>query len=429
MDLDLFRPAGDRPEELTGEIVDAVDDVVRGRISRSDFIRRGAALGLSATAVSGVLAATASAGGRRVARPTRVDANVARIQRIVYPTGLAAEKRFPGPFGRSTAAVLPADYHGPKNARGVWNWGYDNFKADRDYRVAFAHFSAKWDLSVELVARAKAVGEQIGVTVDGFDNNFDADTAIKNAQLIAQQGYDFAVFAQIFPDASKTIFRTLQSANINSGYLAVEATGEPKAIFADMGNNRMCFALGRWLGLYAKRNWGGKVDMVVLGAQPRAGKYVAQREVGYRAGIRSVLGNVPNSVFKTIDTQGLLPNAQQKTADLLTSNPRARYIIGCGTNDDTGVGITRALEAAGRDKQAVVAGQAGQQSAVDELTKGTSAFKVSGFVDVATWTWLIPVGVLAKMGGQVATNHLVPYYLTTSRNVRQFPKQVGAYNR
>lgn len=420
-----MRRGDERPSSIDGEVVDAVDRVIHGRISRAQFMKRAAALGLAVPAVSAVLAACGSDDGG-AGGSTGGGGSASAVQSIVYPDGIDGIADFNGPYGPTTAAVLPADYHGPVDADGIWQWDFLDFKADKPYRLAFAHFSSKWDLSVELTARFERAAQKIGVSLESFDNNFDADTAIRNADLIVQQKFDYAIIAQIFPDANEAIFKKLDAAGIGSSYLAVEAADEPESSFFDPGNYRMCRELGVWLGNYAKDNWDGNVDLVVLGAQPRAGKYVAEREVGYKAGIQSVLPDVPDSAFKTIDSQGLLEEAQKKTADLLTNNPNAKYILGCGTNDDVGVGITRALEAAGRAGTAAVAGQAGQQSAVDELSKPDSAFKVSAFQDTESWTWMAAVGVLDLMGGQTSKVNLIPFYITTKENVADFPAQAGA---
>lgn len=413
---------GERPASVTTEMVLLVERYVGGRMSRRDFMKRAAAAGLGASAISAVLAAPLRAQDGQPSSPPQAGTDIASV---VYPLGTASVTDFVGPAGPSSAAVLPTDYYTVRDD-GTWAWHYADFTASSPLRLAFAHFSAQWDLSVELAARAAAVGERFGVQVDAFDNNFDANQAITNADLIVQEGYDFAFFAQVFPDANKAIYRKLQAAGIDSAYMAVEATDEPEARFVDMGNLRQHTALGRWLGEYARDNWDGQVDLVILAAQPRAGAYVAQREAGYIAGIREVLPDLPDSVFQAVDSQGLLSESQTLSADLLTANPDARFILGCGTNDDAGVGIARALEAAGRGATAAVAGQAGQASAVEELSKPDSIFKVSSFIEVESWLWALAIGALMREQGVGASapNNLIPFYITTKDNVADFPPQI-----
>ncbi|HVW16648.1 MAG TPA: substrate-binding domain-containing protein [Solirubrobacteraceae bacterium] len=391
-----------------------LEAMASGRMTRSQFVRRAAALGLSGGFISSVLAAPALAAG-----PT----SLAQLTKLVYPQGITKATDYNGPNGGSKVAYLPPDFHSGVDSHGIWKWKFENVKAKKNYRFALAHFSAKWDLMVESVARFKRFGQKAGFSVTAFDNNFDADQAIKNANAIAQQRFDFVIMEQEFADANKTIDGILKNAGIPVIYFAVP--GPEGALFMDTGNYRMCEAAGEWLGKYAKEHWGGKVDLVLQSAQPRAGAYVGQREVGYKAGIKKVLPHLKDSVFVKFDGQGLLPETQKLAADLLTKHSSAKYILGTGSNDDAGVGIVRALEAAKRTKYAAVAGQAGQASAMTELSKPSSPFKVSAFQDVEAEVWMAAIGLLKVEGGKVAPVNFYPFYLTTKSNVKKFPPQAG----
>lgn len=413
------------------EAVAAIEAISQGRITRASFIRRAAALGLSGGLISTVLAACGSDSGSDKAGGTAAAGGAATgaaaLAKIVYPEGITSAPDYNGPNGGSKVAYLPGDYHEGTTPEGIWNWKFQDFKASGDHRVALAIFSSKWDLMVECVERYKRFAKKAGFSVEVFDNNFDADQAIKNANIIAQQKFDFVVMQQVLPEANKTIDGILKNAGLPVIYFAVE--GPEGAPFMDTGNFRMCQATGEWLGNYAKDNWDGQVDTVLMAAQPRAGKYVGEREVGYKAGIKKVLPDVPDSAFVTFDSQGLLDESQKKAADALTSRSNAKYILGCGTNDDAGVGMVRALEAAKKTEFAAVGGQAGQASAVAELTKPSSVFKVSAFQDVEAETWMAAIGLLKLAGGEPAPVNFYPFYLTTKENVAAFPPQAGTLSK
>jgi ribose transport system substrate-binding protein len=465
------RPDGqpDRPHTITTEMVRAVVAVVHRRISRREFIRRGTIAGLSVTAIGAVLAAcgddedggsTSEAAATSAAAPatsaapetsapattapettaaatsapaeTTAEATSAAadpleaIKNVVWPLGIDTVDDEHGPYGPGKASELPADYHGDIGDRGIWTWKFADFKADQPYKLAHAEFSSQWDTSKEISARATIIAEQMGCTLDIFDNNFDGDTAIKNADLIIARKYDFALIGQILPPVNQAIYKKLTDAGVGCGFIAVEATDTPQAIFADAGNYRQFFELGVRLGQFAIDNWDGQVDLVILGAQPRAGEYVAQREVGFKAGVQSVLPDLADDVFETIDTTGVLETAQTTTAALLTSKPDAKFILGSGTNDDTAVGMMNAIIAAGKDATAAVAGQGGQASAVAELSKPESVFKVSCFNDLTTYSWPLAMGVYGLMGGTPGAVNQIPNYYVTKETIADFPPQVGA---
>jgi ABC-type sugar transport system substrate-binding protein len=401
-------------------------------MNRAQFVKRAAAVGLSGGVISSVLAAcggssstgTTGSGGSTTGGGGGGGTSVADLQKIVYPQGFTSTPAvYKGPNAGGKLAYLPPDYHSGTTPEGIWKWKFEDFKASKPYRVALAVFSSKWDLMVESEERFKRFAQQAGFTVDVFDNNFDADQAIKNANTIAQQHFDFVIEEQQVAPANETIDGIFKGANIPVIYFAVP--GPEGALFMDTGNYRMCEAAGEWLGKYARDNWDGQVDLVLDSAQPTAGVYVAQRGVGYKAGIKKILPDVPDSAFVSFDGKGLLDDSQTRAADILTSKPDAKYILGVGSNDDAGVGIVRALEAAGRAKTAAVAGQAGQASAVTELEKPNSAFKVSAFQDVQAQLWMAAIGILKAEGGDVAPVNFYPFYLTTSKNVKKFPPQAG----
>jgi ABC-type sugar transport system substrate-binding protein len=408
-----------------------VRELESGRVSRRQFIGRATAIGLTMPTIAGVLSACGSGGdgapgtatGGATSTGSSGATDLQAIAAKVYPDGITSDPTFKGPNGGAKVAFLPEDAYKGTDEEGIRKWVCYDFTADKPYRIAFVHFSAKWDLSVEMGARADRAIKAIGCEPIILDNNFDADQAIKNVDLMIQQQVDFVIEAQIFPDANKAIASRLKAANIPVGFYAVE--GPEGTLFEDTGNLRMCTALGEKLGQYAKDNWDGQVDLVMLAAQPRAGTYVAEREVGYRAGIKKVLPDLPDSVFVEYDSQGLLDESQKKAADVLTSHPKAKNILGCGSNDDAAVGIVRALEAAKRADTAAVAGQAGQASAVEELKKPDSAFKYSAFTDIETVPWLASIGVLQLMGGEVAPVNFLPFYLVDAQNVNDFPPQAG----
>ncbi|MHB8751478.1 MAG: sugar ABC transporter substrate-binding protein [Aggregatilineales bacterium] len=398
----------------------AVDQFMAGQLSRRTFIWKLALLGLSTPAIAALVE---SCGGGSGPAATGGGTSLSDVEKVVYPNGAVGIPDYAGPNGNLAAALMPPEYH-VAGDKGTWHWKYQDFKADKPYRLAYANAGSKIQTGVELGARMVRVAKSMGVTMDLYDNALDANVAIQNADIMIQKKYDWVCMFQVFPQTNKLIYQKLKAAGIGSDYLAIEATGEPNALLFDGGNFQECKDLGIWLGNYAKQQWGGQVDMVISAAQPRVGAYGEQRMVGYAAGIKQVLPNLPDSAFKTIDSQGALDEAQKRAADVLTANPNAKYILGVGTNDDASVGVVRALEAAGRAGNAAVAGQGGLPSAIQELQKPSSSFKVSAFFDIEEWAWMAAVGVLSVMGGKVSPYNLIPHFLYTKDNIKDFPPQI-----
>ena len=422
----------------TEAIDQAINGYATGQLPRREFIRRAVLLGVALPSITTILAACAASG---TPSPATASASASPVpaspvasaptlletaQSIVYPAGTDSRKAYEGPNGSTQdAAPLPLDYHTTDGTGGTWHWKFDNFKADKPYKLAYCNASAKYDTGVELGFRMKALATTLGCTLDIFDNNFDADTTVKNADLVIQGGYDYCNEFSVLPDVNKVIFNKFKAAGIGVNFLAIEATGEPTAPLLDGDNFGRSQEVGTYIGKYVNTNFGGQVDLVIIGAQPRTGAYAATRDAGFLAGLKSQVPNIPDSKVKSIDTEAaLLDVAQKKTTDLLTANPSAKYIVGWGTNDDAAVGIVRALEAAGRDKFAAVGGQGGLPSAIAELGKPENAFKCSVFFDIGEWTWMTTIGVLALMGGKTAVYNLIPAPFYDRSNIATFPPQI-----
>ena len=438
-----------RQSSRTEAIDKAISGYATGQLNRRAFIQRAALLGLTIPSITTILAACAASSSPTPASAAPASAALASaapsaapaspspaasgkgtaladVQTIVYPAGTNSRKAYQGPNNSTQdAAPLPLDYHTTDGMGGTWHWKFDNFIADKPYRLAYCNASAKYDTGVELGFRMKALAASLGCSIDIFDNNFDADTTIKNADLVIQGGYDYCNEFSVLPDVNKTVFNKFKAAGIGVNFLAIEATGEPTAPLLDGDNFGRSQQVGAYIGKYVNDHFGGQVDLVILGAQPKTGAYAATRETGFLAGLKSVVPSIPDSKVKTIDTDtGLLDVAQTKATDLLTATPNAKYIVGWGTNDDAAVGIVRALEAAGRDKFAAVGGQGGLPSAIAELQKPENAFKCSVFFDNGEWTWMTSIGVLALMGGQTAVYNLIPAPLYDRTNISTFPPQI-----
>jgi ABC-type sugar transport system substrate-binding protein len=402
-----------------------------GKISRSDFLRRGGAFGLSAATMLAVAgcgssSSSSSTSASSTAAKSAGSSDLASIQKLVYPSGFTSDSTYQGPHGGSLVAFLPSDYWSGTTPAGhayVRDWKFLNFKSPKKYRIAFGSFSYQWSVAVELADRMQLSAEKLGVEVTKFNNNFDANQAISNAQLMAQQRFDYVLQSQIFPAANQTIYRTLSAAGIPSMYFAVPGPGP----FFDPGNFRMFDALGKWVANYAKQNWGGRVDLVIDSAQPRAGSYVGQRDIGFWHGVKSVLPSLPSSRLVQVDGAGLLTQSQQKAADVLTSHAGAKYILGKGDNDDSGVGVANALAAAGLTDTSAVCGQFGQISAYTELKKPKSAFKVSAMSDLESVTWMLSIAILQLMGGKISPVNFYPYTLVTHETINQQPPNEGVF--
>jgi hypothetical protein len=104
-----------------------------------------------------------------------------------------------------------------------------------------------------------------------------------------QQGVDFGIHLVLFPDVAERIAKLFDRRGIPQLFYAVAPakTKKPYLVLPDFGTG---MKIGRYLGEHAKKNWGGRVDAVVLMGQKQTGAISEYRTGGGRAGIESVLG-------------------------------------------------------------------------------------------------------------------------------------------
>ncbi|CAN5775553.1 hypothetical protein BH23CHL8_BH23CHL8_10090 [soil metagenome] len=302
-----------------------------------------------------------------------------------------------------------------------------SIRSPESREIAYSIFNSAWPLPVAYAERGKLDGECMGVNVTTYTNEADAAKGLQNAELMVQNGTDFAINLQIYPDVNDQIAEMFEAEGIGQVYYAVppETSTQPFVVLPDYSTG---FDLGVYLGEYARDNWDGQVDLVLLVGQEQAGPVPALRMAGGVAGIESVLGEIPDDKIATVDTgTGTLEEARQAVADFITSRPDVQYILLPGFDDVKSVGAIRALEAAGKAEFAAASGLPGTPEGLDELRKGPggSAFKVSAVQDLAFASWLVALGIYALEGGELPDVSAFKAVQVTAENIEALPSQTS----
>lgn len=302
---------------------------------------------------------------------------------------------------------------------------WQSIRASEPRKMAYSIFNSAWPLPVAFAERGKLDGLCMGAEVLTYTNEADAAKGLQNAELMVQEGVDFAVHLQIYPDVNDQIATMFDEEGIGQIYYAVPPQTIKKP-FITLPDYSTGYDLGVWLGEYARDNWEGQVDLVLLVGQEQSGPVPALRLEGGLAGIESVLGDIPDDKVATIDSgTGTLEEARQATADFITSRPDAKYILLPGFDDVKSVGAIRALEAAGKAEFTAASGLPGTPEGLDELRKGPgqSAFKVSAVQDLAFASWPVALGIYALEGGELPDVSGFKAVLVTADNVDSLPSQ------
>ena len=265
----------------------------------------------------------------------------------------------------------------------------------------------------------------MGVEVLSYDFELKPEKGVEIAELMVQQGVQFATIIQAFEDVNDQIARILTEAGIQSIYYAVPpktATGYPYLTLPDVSTG---VKLGAWQGEYAQDNWDGVVDYFVIQiGQEAQGVTSELRLQGGRDGLDLFLGALPDEKYVYVDAgDGTVKSAQNAAAAVLPSYPDAKNIIGIAMHDGVGTGLARALEAAGRHETACVSGQPGTPEMTELQRGGESAFRVSALQILAFASWQVALGIYALEGGELPDVAEFDSVLVTAETVGDIPSQ------
>lgn len=276
-------------------------------------------------------------------------------------------------------------------------------------RFGFAGQSAALPFSQTVTASLKEAATASGVELLILDNEYDAQTALRNARRLIEERVDLAIEFQIDQAVAPIIGDQFASAGIP--LIAVEIP-HPHAIYFGVDNYRAGFAAGEFLGLYAKKRWGGKVPQVLGLDIQEAGSLVQGRITGAFEGIRSVLPGLQPSQFTRLDARGLEERSYRLTLEFLRKHRRDRGILIAAADDTTALGAVRAVRESKKQREVAIAGQDGIPEALEEMKKRGTPLVTSVSHEVGTYgARLMQIGLALVRGQWVAPYHYVGHKL------------------
>ena len=177
------------------------------------------------------------------------------------------------------------------------------------------------------------------------DNNYDGQTAIKNAELLALRGdVDFVVDLNVDASVGQTIMDIFNGAEIP--VLAVDIA-LPGAPFFGIDSAAMGTFNGEWMAEYVKQNMDGEVDYVVVITQISSGDEVNLRV--RNSPIAMEAAGIKIGEVVEIEGENDAAVAQRRVTDFLTAHPDAEKIIIFCVNENTGTGAHAAAVTSGRE--------------------------------------------------------------------------------
>ncbi|MEJ2008439.1 MAG: substrate-binding domain-containing protein [Acidobacteriota bacterium] len=263
----------------------------------------------------------------------------------------------------------------------------------------------------ESLQRAAAQERIYLVTVN---NKYSAKEALRNADLLIRERVDLVLEFQTYERVAPIIASKFLEANIP--VIAVEIP-HPGATYFGANNYQAGLIGGRALGQWAKSNWGGKVEQVLLLELPVAGPLPQLRITGMMAGLKEVLPGIVNTPVVHLDGKGGFEQNLDAARRYIRQIHPKRTLIGA-INDMCALAALRAFEEAGAAHLCAVMGHNAVIEARNELRRPRTRLIGSvGYFPERYGDQLIPLALSILQKKPVPSAVFVKHQLITPKNV------------
>jgi len=204
-----------------------------------------------------------------------------------------------------------------------------------------------------------------------LDHRCKTAVTLRNAKQFIREHVDLVIEYQVDEHAGAMISNSYREAHI-----PVVAVNNPHAGATYFGANNYEAGLigGRHLGKWARSQWQGQVDEILMLALTRAGAIPKTRLSGMVQGIREMLGAGSERIpVVYLDGRSDFEASWNVVRGYLRKGGSSRTLVGA-MNDNSALGALRAYEEAGRHECCAIMGQNGSPEARHELRKERSRF-------------------------------------------------------
>src|SRR5258708_17626173 len=203
-------------------------------------------------------------------------------------------------------------------------WQYRLNRLRRRLRFGFANLSKHICIAVEIQRSLEKATAAAGIDLVVWDNDRNADTAIRNAEEMADSKVDLAIEFQLFEHVAPVISDILSRSEIPLISLVNPHHG---TVYFGVNNYRAGFSAGVALADYATRHWNSHVDTLLLLESPRAGRTIQSRLVGALQGVQERLGPPPGQATGPFDGGGEKEHAQAPAGGRFRSRSRKKVLV------------------------------------------------------------------------------------------------------
>lgn len=282
------------------------------------------------------------------------------------------------------------------------------------YRLGYGGESREFAFSRDVTESLERAARQEGVDLLVLDNRYSPKTALRNVETFIREKLDLVLEFQADERVSPVISSKLLAARIP--VIAIEIP-HPGATYYGADNYGAGAMGGRYLGKWARNNWRGEVDEVILLELPMAGALPNSRLTGVVAGLREALPGLDETRAVRLNGNGQFGQSLEAIRKHLRRT-RARKSLVAAINDPSALGAVRAFEEAGRlGGCAVLAHNASAEARAEMRRPGTRLIGSVGFFPERYGEALIALALDVLRGKPVPPAVFIKHRLVTPENV------------
>jgi ribose transport system substrate-binding protein len=235
-------------------------------------------------------------------------------------------------------------------------------------RFGFANLSTQISLAVDIKTSLEKATAAAGIDLTVWDNDRNADKAIRNAEEMADRRVDLVIEFQLFEQVAPVIADIFSRARIPVISLVNPHHG---SLYLGVDNYRAGFSAGLALAEYASKRWRRKIEALLLLESPPAGRTVQSRLIGVWRGVESVVGRLPPKSVRHLDSGGDKVTSRAAVLDFLRKGS-ARKILIAGINDESAIGAAQAAEEASGNNDIAIIGHGGSAEMLEMIAEPAS---------------------------------------------------------
>ena len=283
----------------------------------------------------------------------------------------------------------------------------------RPFRIGFAT-QGDSDFCRAVVQSVETAAAREHIHLITVNNRYSAREALRNVDILIQERVDLVLEYQTYERVAPAVASKFLEANVP--VIAIEIP-HPGCPYFGANNYKAGLIGGKALGRWARDNWAGKVDQIVLLELPIAGSLLELRTTGLLDGIRTELPSAANVPVAHLNGRGDFEQVLEVVRQYLRRAPARRTLIGT-VNDVCALAALHAFEEAGAGDRYAVVGQNAIRETRNELRRpdtrliGTVAYFPERYGDA-----IIPLALGMLQKRTVPYTVFVRHQLITPRNV------------